>query len=79
MNRIVIESDTHGWLELDQPIEIDYAAIIRREFRRVPWPPFGVRTFMGEPVEVVDRRPPKPTTRRILIDRSDDLFRAQDN
>lgn len=68
MNKLIVESDSHGWLELDEPVTVDFAALIRREFRRIPWPPVGINQIMGYPVEIVDRRPPKPTTRRILID-----------
>lgn len=69
MSRLIIESDTHGWLELDRPVSMPLAAAIRAEFAKVPWPPSRSLTLMGEPVEVVDRRPREPTTRRILLDR----------
>ena len=68
MSRFVIESDTHGWLELDTPVSMEFAASVRREFRRISFPPLVGTLFFGEPLEIVDRRPAKPMTRRILID-----------
>ena len=73
MSRLVIESDTRGWYEPDDPLTPDEAEIMRREFARYPWPPVQASmagfTIMGKPVVIEDRRPkPSRTVTRVDID-----------
>jgi len=68
VSKIVVLTDRTGYYEFDEPVPQSYAAIMQREFRKMPWPPMKGLLIWGEPVEIEDRRPAEPTVRRIDID-----------
>jgi hypothetical protein len=69
VSKIVVLTDHSGYYEPDEPLPQSMVAAIQRGLRDMPWPPPKGLLIWGQPVEVIDRRPPQPMVERIPIER----------